>query len=197
LDLDQGEGDGMGQVLATGHEQQFVLYLFSSQTLFTPRARQPANSPIPRRGRCPLARGPRFSWADPDNHQKYVLRGETPVCNPVNGAAALGEATVTIYDLLKPEGAFSPEEVTMLDGVFRDVLKTLGLVKRKDPVTEMIARKLVDLAVAGMRDPVRLKALTIQAFTEQQQQQQQIQRKPARRAPWLLNKLFDRRRIKR
>ena len=97
---------------------------------------------------------------------------------------------MTIYDLLKKEGAFAPEEVTMLDNVFEEVLKTLALVRRKDPVTEMIAKKLVDLATAGMRDPVRLKALTIQAFTQQQQQQQQIQRKPGKRVPWPLNKLW-------
>jgi len=39
----------------------------------------------------------------------------------------------------------------------------------------MVATKLAEVAKAGVRDPIRLKALTIQAFT--QQQQQQIQRK--------------------
>jgi hypothetical protein len=51
----------------------------------------------------------------------------------------------------------------------------LGLVERKDPVTDMVAKKLVELAKTGVRDPLRLQALTVQAFT--QQQQQQIQRK--------------------
>jgi hypothetical protein len=55
----------------------------------------------------------------------------------------------------------------------------------------MVAMKVVELATAGVRDPERLKALTIQAFTQQQQQQQQIQRKPASRAPWPLNKLLQ------
>jgi hypothetical protein len=82
----------------------------------------------------------------------------------------------------------------MLGSVFEDVLRTLGLVARKDPMTEMIAKKLLELATAGMRDPERLKALTVQAFTQQQQQQQQIQRKPPRRAPWPLNKLLELRR---
>jgi hypothetical protein len=57
-------------------------------------------------------------------------------------------------------------------------LQTLGLVDRKDPMAEMVAKKLMELATAGMRDPARLKALTVQAFTQQQQQQQQI---PAKR----------------
>jgi hypothetical protein len=63
-------------------------------------------------------------------------------------------------------------------------------------VTAMVAKKLIELATAGMRDPERLKALTIQAFT-QQQQQQQIQRKPARRVPWPLNKLLEMRKFNR
>ena len=100
-----------------------------------------------------------------------------------------------IYEILRRQGVFAPEEVAMLGNVFEDVLQTLGLVDRKDPLTEMVAKKLVELATAGMRDPRRLKALTVQAFT--QQQQQQIQRKPARRAFWPLNKLFEMRRIKR
>jgi len=72
---------------------------------------------------------------------------------------------------------FAPEEVAMLGKVFEDLLQTLGLVDRQDPMTEMVAKKLVELATSGIRDPARLKALTIQAFTQQQQQQQQIQRK--------------------
>jgi hypothetical protein len=82
---------------------------------------------------------------------------------------------VPIYELLRRQGSFEPEEVAMLGKVFDDVLQTLGLVDRKDPVTEMVAKKLVELAKTGVRDPLRLKALTVQAFT--QQQQQQIQRK--------------------
>jgi hypothetical protein len=78
-----------------------------------------------------------------------------------------------IYALLERQGVFTPEEITVLGNVFEDVLQTLGLVDRKDPVTEMVAKKVVELAVAGMRDPARLKALTIQAFTQQQQQQTQ------------------------
>ena len=84
-------------------------------------------------------------------------------------------AAMPIYELLTRQGVFTPEEVAMLANVFDDVLRTLGLVDRKDPMTEMVAKKLIELATPGMRDPVRLKALTIQAFT--QQQQQQIQHK--------------------
>jgi hypothetical protein len=99
-----------------------------------------------------------------------------------------------IYELLKKQGSFEPEEVAMLGKVFEDVLRALRLARRKDPMTELIAKKLVELATAGMRDPERLKALTIQAFT--QQQQQQLQRTPARRVHRPLNKLLEWRRVR-
>jgi len=78
-----------------------------------------------------------------------------------------------IYDLLRRQGVFTPEEVSMLGKVFDDVLQSLGLVDRKDPMTNKVAKKLTQLATSGIRDPARLKALTIQAFTHQQQQQTQ------------------------
>jgi hypothetical protein len=44
------------------------------------------------------------------------------------------------------------------------VLKELGLVNRQDPVTELIAEKVIDLANAGERDPERLKQLVLEAI---------------------------------
>jgi hypothetical protein len=81
-----------------------------------------------------------------------------------------------IYELLKSQDAFGPEEVAALVSVFDDVLQTLRLVDRQDPLTTMVAKKLVELAKAGVRDPERLKHLTIQAFQRQQQQQIQPER---------------------
>jgi hypothetical protein len=52
----------------------------------------------------------------------------------------------------------------MMGGVFEDVLKTLGLVDRKDPVTELIAHRVIELVQSGERDPVRLKQLALEAI---------------------------------
>jgi hypothetical protein len=89
---------------------------------------------------------------------------------------------VPIYELLERQGSFGPEEVAALGNIYKDVLKTLGLVHRKDPVTKMVATKVVELATAGIREPDRLKALTVQAFTQLQLQQQQLQQQQQRRA---------------
>jgi hypothetical protein len=61
-------------------------------------------------------------------------------------------------------GVFPPEVVTMMGDVFEDVLKTLGLVDRKDPVTELIANRVIELVQSGERDPVRLKQLALEAI---------------------------------
>jgi hypothetical protein len=51
----------------------------------------------------------------------------------------------------------------MMGEVFEDVLKTLGLVDREDPVTTLIAHRLIELVQSGERDPVRLKQMTLEA----------------------------------
>jgi len=68
-----------------------------------------------------------------------------------------------IYRLLERE-SFDPEVVALLCEVFEDVLATLGLVDRLDPVTELVAEKIIELAKAGERDPARLKELALEAF---------------------------------
>jgi hypothetical protein len=67
-------------------------------------------------------------------------------------------------ELLKRQEYFQPTEVATLCAVFEDVLKTLGLIDRRDVLTTMIARKMVELANTGVRDPVRLKQRTLRAF---------------------------------
>ena len=65
--------------------------------------------------------------------------------------------------LIEP-GVFAPELVTMMGNVFEDVLKTLGLKRGDDPVTTLIAHRIVELVQGGEQDPERLKQLTLQAF---------------------------------
>jgi hypothetical protein len=71
---------------------------------------------------------------------------------------------VPIYEILRKQAVFAPEEVAMLGNVFEDVLKVLGLVDRQDPLTIAVAQKVIELRTAGVRDPERLKRLTVQAF---------------------------------
>ena len=70
-----------------------------------------------------------------------------------------------IYEVLRRQGVFAPDEVAMLGNVFEDVLETLGMVDRKDPIAEGVAKCLVEYAKTGIRDSERLKHLAVQAFS--------------------------------
>jgi hypothetical protein len=83
---------------------------------------------------------------------------------------------VPIFKIFKKKGSFNPEEVAALCNVLDDVMQTLGL-EIEDPLTEAAAKKLVEIAETGVSDPARLKALTLQAFAQQQQHQEHIDRK--------------------
>src|SRR5262245_7519322 len=50
--------------------------------------------------------------------------------------------------------------------VFEDLLCTLGLVDFAGPLTDMIAKKVIELAQSGERDPARLKRVTPGAFQQ-------------------------------
>jgi hypothetical protein len=65
-----------------------------------------------------------------------------------------------IYRLLQnvPMG---PEEIARLTTAYEETLRTIGLVDRNDPITEMIARKIIEIGQRGVRDPMLLSELTI------------------------------------
>src|SRR5262249_6351575 len=61
---------------------------------------------------------------------------------------------------------FGPDEIRVLTTAFEDTLRTLRLVDRADPATEIIARKIIELAAQGERDPVRLRERAIQSLSQ-------------------------------
>ena len=52
--------------------------------------------------------------------------------------------------------AFGPDEITILTSAFDDALRRLRLADRADPATEVVARKIIELAQQGERDPIQL-----------------------------------------
>jgi len=54
------------------------------------------------------------------------------------------------------EAAFDPEEVQAIVAAYEAALARLGLRDRSDPAAEMVARKIVEIARGGERDPERL-----------------------------------------
>jgi hypothetical protein len=70
-----------------------------------------------------------------------------------------------ITRMLREQGrAFDPDVVARLDIAYHAVLHQLGLVDREDGATLMVARRIIDLAAHGERDPEHLVAKTLETL---------------------------------
>jgi len=72
---------------------------------------------------------------------------------------------MAIYRLLQRK-VFEPEDVHLMSTIYEDVLESLSLIERTDPVTELIAKTVIEMVQTGERDPARLKDLTIKAIRD-------------------------------
>jgi hypothetical protein len=70
-------------------------------------------------------------------------------------AAAARGAEMAIYRIFK-ERPFDPETIVRLSAAYECALRALRLVDRQDPLTELVARKIIDVAETGEADPDRL-----------------------------------------
>jgi hypothetical protein len=61
-----------------------------------------------------------------------------------------------IHRLLQQQ-AFEPEDIQVLSSAFEEALRELGLVDRTDPATQLVAKRIIELAQRGERDPMRLR----------------------------------------
>ena len=91
--------------------------------------------------------------------------GKAAGSRPATAANILGAIAVPIRRLLENR-AFGPDEIQVLTAAFEDTLRTLRLTDRADPATEIIARKIIELAQQGERDPVRLRERAIQFLSQ-------------------------------
>jgi hypothetical protein len=58
---------------------------------------------------------------------------------------------MTIYNLFKST-PFGPEEIQILVVAYEETLRALGLVQRRDALTELVAQKIIAIAQTGVRD---------------------------------------------
>jgi hypothetical protein len=69
-----------------------------------------------------------------------------------------------IYLLLENH-AFEPEAIMTMTAAYEEVLRTLCLARRSDPVTWIVAEKVIQFAQHGERDPVRLRELALESLS--------------------------------
>jgi hypothetical protein len=65
-----------------------------------------------------------------------------------------------IYRLLQ-NSAFAPEDIAPLVAAYEDCLRALKLSDRSHPTTEIVAKKIIEIAQTGIRDPGQLGRLAL------------------------------------
>ncbi len=68
---------------------------------------------------------------------------------------------MAIYRLMQ-SSSFGPEELSKLGAAYERTLEALGLTDRNDPMTELVARKLLAIHETGVSDPVGLSKRVVQ-----------------------------------
>jgi hypothetical protein len=67
------------------------------------------------------------------------------------------------------EAAFEPTAIKAMNAAFEAVCKSLQLVNRDDPISQIVARKIIDIATTGELDPQRMHDLVLIGLKEADQ----------------------------
>ncbi len=73
---------------------------------------------------------------------------------------------MAIYRLLK-NSTLGPEEINRIIAAYEQALHTLCVKDRDDPLTEMVAKKIIKIAQTGIHDPAQLSARAIKELRVQ------------------------------
>ena len=66
--------------------------------------------------------------------------------------------------IIRNDHAFSPEEADILIGALPGIAQGAELTDREDPLTLLVAKKILELAKEGERDRVRLREAAVASF---------------------------------
>jgi hypothetical protein len=67
---------------------------------------------------------------------------------------------MAIYRLLR-NSPLKAEEISRLEAAYEQALHTLCVKDRDDPLTEMVAKKIIKIAQTGIHDPAQIAARAI------------------------------------
>src|SRR6266481_498788 len=76
---------------------------------------------------------------------------------------ALSEA-MAIYKLLQ-NTAFEPEDIERLVSAYEQTLRALRLKDRSDPITQLVAEKIIAIGRLGIEDPAQISELVLKELT--------------------------------
>ena len=70
---------------------------------------------------------------------------------------------MAIYRLIA-NGSFGPDEIEVMTAAYEDALIDLRVANRDDPITELLAKAIVNVTATGERDPILVKERAINAL---------------------------------
>ena len=70
---------------------------------------------------------------------------------------------MAIYRLIA-NGSFGPYEIKVMTAAYEDALIDLRVANRDDPITELLAKAIVNVTATGERDPILVKERAINAL---------------------------------
>ncbi|MHC2670645.1 hypothetical protein ACVI1J_002808 [Bradyrhizobium diazoefficiens] len=59
---------------------------------------------------------------------------------------------MVVYRILQ-NSPLGPEEITRLSRAYEEALRSIGVQDRNDPLTELIAKKIIEIGQTGLKDP--------------------------------------------
>ena len=71
-----------------------------------------------------------------------------------------------VLDASRAPPCVRPDDIAKFDIAYHAVLHHFGLADREDGATLMVAKRIVDLAILGERDPERLTAAIVEALAK-------------------------------
>jgi hypothetical protein len=84
---------------------------------------------------------------------------------PLEAAGSRMTWTVIMpIDRLLDNAAFDPAAITALRDAYEGACAALQLADRTDPLTEVVAKRIIEHARRGERDPVRLRDTVLKEF---------------------------------
>ena len=69
-----------------------------------------------------------------------------------------------IYRLLQ-DSSLPAESTARLVTAYQQTLRALRLVDRNDPITELVARKIIEIAASGLHDPAEISKRAVKALS--------------------------------
>jgi hypothetical protein len=70
---------------------------------------------------------------------------------------------MAIYRLIDA-GSFGPDEIEAMTAAYEGALIDLRLSDRDDPLTQLVAKSIVDVTATGERNPVKIKERALSAL---------------------------------